>query len=175
MLEALGAKAASVASGLDLWTALRDGGVDGAETSIYFVLANGYYQVAKYLTTNLVFFPLVESFAINERLFQTLTPQQRSILRRAGTVTTASSFVGIRARDQGQLTLMCIAGLKVATSTRSQLVALRRAERPVYAMLSRDRATARRIAQIQTLKKRTKPSPPVRPPAGCSALRGSVR
>ncbi len=168
MLEALGAKAASVASGVELAAALRSGAVDGAETSIYYIFSNGYYQVAKYVTTNLVFFPGVESFAINERVFQALTPQQRSILRRAATATTSMSFVGIGARDQAQLRLLCIAGLRVTSSTSSQLAELRRAEQPVYAMLRRDRATATRIARIQALKKRTKPMPLARTPAGCA-------
>jgi TRAP-type C4-dicarboxylate transport system substrate-binding protein len=169
VLEALGARAASIASGLELWTALRDGGVDGAESSLYYILGNGYYQVAKYVTTNLVFFPSVESFAINERVFRALTPQQRSILTRAGKATTASSFRGIQARDREQLHLLCTAGLKVAASTPSQLAALRKSEQPVYKLLERDRVTARRIAQIHALKKRTKPMPAVRTPAGCAA------
>ncbi len=169
ILAALGTRAASIASGPDLISALKSGTVDGAVTSPLWILRNGYYGAAKYLTTNLIFFPLVGSVAINEHAFETLTPTERSILRKAAAEMTRTSFVGIRARDQLQLRLACLSGLKVATARTSQLSALRRAEQRVYTDLEADRATAARIATIQALKKETKPTSPVRTPTGCAA------
>jgi TRAP-type C4-dicarboxylate transport system substrate-binding protein len=169
ILEALGGKAASIASGPDLFAALKSGTVDGAVSAISYTLFNGYYGAAKYLTTNLVFFPRIDSVGINEQAFEALTPNERSILTKAAAETTRRSFVGIRARDQQQLRLLCRTGLKVATSTSAQLAALRRAEQPVYASLDTNHGTATRIGKIQALKKKTKATPPPRTPAAAPA------
>ena len=169
MLDALGAKAVSLASGPEVIAALKSGTIDGAVTATWFVLLNGYYAAAKYLTTNLVFFPLVRSVGINEQAFRALTPAQRSILTKAGAEMTQASFVGLRARDLQLLRILCADGVKVATSTPAQLTALRRAEQPVYASLDTNRVTASRIAKIEALKKKTKPTRPPAIPAGCAA------
>jgi TRAP-type C4-dicarboxylate transport system substrate-binding protein len=168
ILEALGGKAAAIASGPPLFEALRTGTVDGAATSISFVLLNGYYDAAKYLTLNLVFFPRVDSIAINEEAFEALAPTERSILQKAATETTRESFVGLRTRDQLQLRLLCRVGVKAVTSTAAQLAALRRAEQPVYKALNSHPATRASIAKIQALKRKTKPTPPLTIPAGCA-------
>jgi TRAP-type transport system periplasmic protein len=169
ILEALGAKAASIASGPPEFDALKSGAIDGALSSLAYVLSNGYYGAAKYLTTNLAFFPYTGSIGINEQAFDALTPAERSILTKAAAEMTRRSFVGIRARDQQLLRLLCRTGMRVATSTSAQLAALRRAEQSVYASLNSNHATAARIAKIQALKKRTKATPPLRIPKGCAA------
>jgi C4-dicarboxylate-binding protein DctP len=169
MLGALAANAASVASGHDEFVALKSGTIDGAVTAVWPVLLNGYYGAAKYLTTNLVFFPLVRSVGINEQAFGALTRAQRSILTKAAAEMTRGSFVGRRAHDLQLLRILCADGLKVATSTRAELAALRRAEQPVYRALETNRATAARIAKIQVLKKKTKPTRPLATPKGCAA------
>jgi TRAP-type C4-dicarboxylate transport system substrate-binding protein len=169
ILAALGGKAVAIASGPDEFAALQSGAIDGALTSLTFVLSNGYYGAANYLTANLVFFPYVGSFGINEQAFEALTPAERSILTKAAAETTRESFVGLRARDEQLLRLLCRTGLKIATSTSAQLAALRRAEQPVYASLDTNRATAARITKIQALKKKTKSTAPLRTPTGCAA------
>jgi TRAP-type C4-dicarboxylate transport system substrate-binding protein len=169
ILEALGGKATSIPSGPDLFAALKSGRVDGAVSSLPYVLSNGYYAAAKYLTANLVFFPYVGSVGINEGAFEALTTRERSILARAATEMTRGSFVGIRGRDQQLLRTLCHAGLKIAISTAEQFAALRRAEQPVYASLETNRATSARIRKIQALKKKTKATPPLRIPVGCAA------
>jgi TRAP-type transport system periplasmic protein len=169
ILEALGGKAASIASGPELFAALKSGAVDGAISSIGFTLLNGYYGAAKYLTTNLVFFPRVDSVGINEHAFEALTPHQRAILTAAAVATTPKSSVGLSTRDQQNVGILCRTGLRIANSTAAQIAALRRAEQPVYAYLETNRATAVRIAKIQVLKKKTKPTRPLAIPKGCAA------
>jgi len=169
ILAALGATSASIASGADLIGALTSGTVDGAVTSPGYVLQNGYYGAAKYLTANLVFFPYVGSIGINEKAFEALSSSQRSVLTEAAAEMTRNSFAGIRARDQLQLRLLCTAGMKVATSSATQLATLRRAERSIYASLESNHATALRIARIQALKQKIKPTPPLEIPLGCAA------
>ena len=169
MLEALGATPVQIASGVGLEDALKDGTVDGAETSFGYILLNGYYAVATHVTANLVFYPRVDAISINERAFQALAPHDRTILEKAAAQVTKRSFVGLAARDREQLRLLCAAGLKAAGSTSPQLSALRRTVQPVYETLKEDRATARRIAQIQKLKKGTRAAAPLQVPAGCAA------
>ena len=107
----------SITSGPDLFAALKSGAVDGAVSSLPFILSNGYYGAAKYVTANLVFFPYVGSFGINEDAFEALTPAQCAILAKAATDATRRSFSGVRDRDERLLQLLCRTGLKVATST----------------------------------------------------------
>jgi TRAP-type C4-dicarboxylate transport system substrate-binding protein len=83
IMTALGGSSVAVASGADLVTALQAGSVDGAVTSPGIVLTNGYNSVAKLLTIDLVFFPRVDSVAINERAFEGLRPADRRILMQA--------------------------------------------------------------------------------------------
>jgi len=169
ILEALGGRAVAIASGPPLFEALKAGLVDGAVTSIPFVLLNGYYDAARYLTVNLVLFPRVDSIAINEQAFAALTTTERSILVNAAGETTRESFVGLRTRDQLQLRLLCRSEMKAVTSTPTQLAALRQAEQPVYAMLNSSRATRVLIAKIAALKKKTKPTRPLTIPPGCAS------
>jgi TRAP-type C4-dicarboxylate transport system substrate-binding protein len=112
IVEALGGKAASIASGAPLFAALKSGQINGAVTAIHVVLFNGYYGAAAYLTTNLDFFPVVGSVGINEQAFEALSLQERAILTKAATEMTRKSFAGILARDQQQLGILCRTGLK---------------------------------------------------------------
>jgi TRAP-type C4-dicarboxylate transport system substrate-binding protein len=169
ILDALGARSASIASGPELYSALKSGTVDGAVSSLLYVFSNGYYTAAKYLTVNLAFFPYVGSVGINESAFESLSPSDRAVLVRAAAEMTRRSFAGIRGRDEGLLRILCQAGLEAATATPSQLAELRRAEQPVYAELEADALTARRIKMIQALKKKTKPTLPLSIPSGCAA------
>jgi C4-dicarboxylate-binding protein DctP len=168
ILDAVGGKAVSITSGPDLRAALSSGTVDGAISAFAPIWNNGYWGVAKYVTVNLVFFPVVASAVINEQAFQALTPAERALLTKAAVETTRTSFIGIRARDQQHLNILCRTGLKVARSTNAQLTALRRAVQPVYATLRTSRATAVQIAKIQILKKKTRPSQSVDIPKGCA-------
>ena len=169
ILEALGAVPMEIASSADLSSALQDGTLDGAETSLGYILLNGYQRVASHVTTNLVLFPRVDSIAVNEASFRRLTSKQRSILARAAVETTTRSFAGLQARDQLQLRLLCGVGLKAASSSPADLAAVRSALLPVYATLQEHRPTAARIAQIRKLKKTTRPGAALRIPAGCAA------
>jgi len=169
ILGALGAESEAIASGPDLYSALKTGTVDGAVSSLPYVFTNGYYTAAKYLTTNLVFFPYVGSVGVNEAAFEALTSAQRSAFTKAAAEMTRQSFIGLRGRDEQLLGILCHAGLKIAQSTAAELSAIRRAEQSVYATLKSYPATARQITKIQILKKKTKPTGGLRIPAGCSA------
>jgi TRAP-type C4-dicarboxylate transport system substrate-binding protein len=169
ILAALGGKSAAIASGSDLYNALKTGTVDGAVSSLPYVFSNGYYTAAKYLTPNLVFFPYVGSVGINETAFEALTAPQRSILIKAAAAMTRKSLIGLRTRDQHLLNILCGAGLRIATATTAHLAALRRAEQNVYESLEVNPRTANRITLIQALKSKTKPPPALRVPAGCAA------
>jgi TRAP-type C4-dicarboxylate transport system substrate-binding protein len=168
IMRALGGNAVSIASGPDLFTALQAGSVDGAVTSPGIVIQNGYSSVAKLLTLNVVFFPRIDSVAINEHAFEALSPADRRILEQAAVEMTKRGVKGLRARDELQLKFLCRTGLKVYTSTPAQRAALRRAVQPVYSALEHGPALARPIRQIEALKKRVKPPAPFKIPAGCA-------
>jgi TRAP-type C4-dicarboxylate transport system substrate-binding protein len=167
IMTALGGSSVAVASGADLVTALQAGSVDGAVTSPGIVLTNGYNSVAKLLTIDLVFFPRVDSVAINERAFEGLRPADRRILMQAAVEMRSERWKAC-ARDELQLSVLCRTGLKVYTSTSAQRAAMRRTVRPVYPELEHDLTLARPIRQIEALKKRVNPPAPLQIPAGCA-------
>lgn len=167
-LEALGATAREVASGSDLSAAMKDGSVDGAETSFGYILRNSYQLLAPYLAVNVVLFPRVDAISINEVVFKRLSTNQRAILTKAAAATTRKAFTGLAARDQEQLRLLCLSGLRTSLATAAQLSALRGAVEPVYAELRKHRATASYISQIRKMRKSLASAPSTRPPDNCS-------
>jgi TRAP-type transport system periplasmic protein len=62
-IAALGATPVNVGGGDLLARAMRDGEVDGAETAWEFILANGYYAFARYVTGNVVLFARADASA----------------------------------------------------------------------------------------------------------------
>jgi hypothetical protein len=93
---------------------------------------------------------------------------QRSVLTTAATGATTRSLAGDEGRDGGQVRLLCATQMRIATASAADLRALEAAEQGVYATLGRDTATARSIAQIRKLKKRTAAEPPLQVPTGCA-------
>lgn len=168
-MRALGAQPISVGAGRLLGEALAAGRVDAAETAIEAVYSNRYAGIAKYMTSDVVFFPKVIAIDANERAFQALTPAQQTALRGAAQATAERSTAAAAAREKADAAALCRAGLKFAAATPARLGALVAAVQPVYEALGRDPLTARLVADIRALKQRTAHGPGLALPPGCSA------
>ena len=144
--------------------------VDGEESSF------GRAWVGSVVTANVTFFGKALTLFAGERAFSELSPAQQDVLREAARRTLlhaathpvhdALAFEGVLARQY------CHTPGHIALASDSEIAALVRAARPVYAALDRDPQTRARIARIRKLKATLPPAPRIVVPAGCLADRG---
>jgi TRAP-type C4-dicarboxylate transport system substrate-binding protein len=126
---------------------------DGAELDVNTIGLNTYDVHAKGLTSNVVLWVRPETIFANRQAFERLTPAQQQILRRAGREALVPELARITKDDQAALSAICRRGtLTLATASASDLAALRRAVRPVYAELNKDPFTKALISEIAKLR-----------------------
>jgi len=131
-------------------------GLDGVELDLLTITSNVYDRGARALTGNVVLWPKPQTIVMNRAAFDTLTPEQQRIVRRAGRAALVPELGRDREEERRSGSLICTDGLvPVATAMRADRAALRKAVEPVYQMLERDRATKAWIAQIQRIKATT--------------------
>jgi TRAP-type C4-dicarboxylate transport system substrate-binding protein len=147
---------------------LRERRIDGVEAGAFYILVNGYAHTAPYVPANVVLFARTDVIAINKRAFDGLTPGQRASLREAARQTVrAQRHLGDT--ETQLLEGLCELGARFGVATKAQLAQLEEAERPVYDELARDPEVRGYLEQIQAIKRRTAPDPPLKIPAGCAA------
>jgi TRAP-type C4-dicarboxylate transport system substrate-binding protein len=152
ILRALGAAPVDVGGGEVLGNALRSGRVDAAETAIDVVFRNGYAEVAKYMTSNVVLFPKFASIDANAAMLAALPAPQRDALAKAAAATGRYSTARLEALEAADALALCKQGIRFAAATQAELDALVAAEQPVYEALSTDQVSASVIAGIRALK-----------------------
>jgi TRAP-type C4-dicarboxylate transport system substrate-binding protein len=122
---------------------------DGAELDLNTIAENGFDTGAKTITSNVVFWPRPQTIFANRQVYDLLTAAQRQILRRAGRVALAPEITRIVRDDKEALSAICARNaVSLAGASAAQLAALRRAVRPVFVDLERDRFTKAAIAEI---------------------------
>jgi TRAP-type C4-dicarboxylate transport system substrate-binding protein len=127
--------------------------VDGAELDLNTIAANGYDAQARELTTNVVLWPRPQTIFMNQAAWDRLTPSQREVLRRAGDEALGPELARVENDDAAGLAGICGRGkITLASASPSELAALHRAVRPVYAELERDPVTRELIAGIGKLR-----------------------
>jgi TRAP-type C4-dicarboxylate transport system substrate-binding protein len=124
---------------------------------------------ARYVTANVVLWPLFDVLFTNPARLASLTAQQRGWLRQAAAQAAAGSVSVMAGQDGSYIKQACALGARFATATHADLAALRAALAPVYESLDADPQTKAFIGQIQQLKKTTPPGPAPAIPAGCAA------
>jgi TRAP-type C4-dicarboxylate transport system substrate-binding protein len=126
---------------------------DGAELDVNTIGLNTFDVHAKGLTSNVVLWARPETIFANREAFDRLTPAQRQILRRAGREALAPEIARISKDEQAALSAICRRGtLPLVSASASDLAALRRAVRPVYAELNNDPFTKALISEIGKLR-----------------------
>jgi TRAP-type C4-dicarboxylate transport system substrate-binding protein len=117
-------------------------------------------------TGNITFFGKALTLFIGRPVFETLTKEQRAVLRTAARRTL--EHVVASPRSESALARQFCAGGRIVLATKRDIAQLARAARPVYAELERDPQTKAYIAQIGRLSALTSPPPPLVVPKGCS-------
>jgi len=93
-------------------------------------------------------------------------------LRRAGREALEPAIRRLRTKERDEAGILCRRRrLTLVQATQPELAALRAAVRPVYATLERSAVTRTRIRQIESMKRRLPPEPPV----GCGLPLGRQR
>jgi TRAP-type C4-dicarboxylate transport system substrate-binding protein len=167
VVTALGAKPMEVGGGEDLAEALRTGKVDAAETAIDVVFRNGYSDVAKFMTSNVVLFPKFASIDANAPMVNGLAAPLREALAGAAAATGPHSSAGLADLEDANAAALCRQGIRFASATQAQLDALAAAEKPVYDTLAAAAGTASLIDGIRVLKQQGGLGAGLTVPANC--------
>jgi TRAP-type C4-dicarboxylate transport system substrate-binding protein len=136
---------------------------DGAELDLATIEGQGYDTSVTSLTGNVVLWPRAFVVVANRKVFARLTREQREILRTAGREALTPAIRRLRIEERDEAGILCSRGqLKLLQATNRELAELHAAVRPVYARLERSDMTRARIRQIESMKRRLPPAPPVR-------------
>jgi TRAP-type C4-dicarboxylate transport system substrate-binding protein len=128
---------------------------DGIEYTVSDIQGSGYDDQAKYLTSNVVFWPRPIVVFASRATFARLSPAQRRILERAVADDRMAATKERIGAERADTEILCARRkLRFVTASAADIAALRRAVRPVYARLERDPQTRRFIAEIQRLRAR---------------------
>lgn len=112
----------------ELYLALSQGTVDAEENPVAVIYSSKFYEVQKYLTmTRHVYQSLFQ--VVNARSWAKLTPGQQQIVREESTSAGQAERRQLEAEEQGQITKMEQAGMKVTTP---DLAPFRAAMVPAY-------------------------------------------
>jgi TRAP-type transport system periplasmic protein len=134
--------------------------------------------VAGVVAGNVLLLPKLNTLFANPESVNRLSRDQRLALRRAAARTRAH-VTATRPSAQAALDAFCSGGRGASPSgggravlaSTSQLAMLRRATRPVYARLRRDRTTDELIERIEAVKGSLPPVPTAHLPRGCSVAK----
>lgn len=132
-------------------------GFAGIEQQVSSIEGNHYDRIGKYLTANVNLWPRPIVLFANGKFFGRLTSVQQNILRKAVAAAITAQTAFERDDQRAGARALCRAGrlgsLRLVTASPSDLVALRRAVRPVFDRLREDPLTRHSIAAIVQLKR----------------------
>ena len=123
-------------------------GIDGAETA--FSLGRDLPALGTF-TANITFYPKVNALVANDEMLDSLSDDQRDVLRQAATDTTAYA-VDTNPTEHDLAEQYCADGGSVALADAADLAELAELAAPVLAELEADDTTRRIIGEIRELK-----------------------
>jgi TRAP-type C4-dicarboxylate transport system substrate-binding protein len=160
LLRALGATPAHV-SNAAVVAAIVHRRIDGAELSLGNALGGSI------VTGNVTFFGKALTLFVGGSVLESLTEEQRSVLR-AAAARTLRHVVATSPSESALAQRFCADNGRIVFASKQDLAELAHAAKPVYAELERDQQTRAYIAQIRKLKASTPPARPLVAPKGCS-------
>jgi TRAP-type C4-dicarboxylate transport system substrate-binding protein len=152
-----------------LWfaTGATIAGLDGIEQPVSWIQGSRYDRVGKYLTTNVVLWAQPIVLFANGSAFARLTPGQRRALKQAASHDVTGQTKVVADYERSDTASLCAhERLRFLAARATDLAALRRAARPVYEQLERDRETRRFIAEIESMRGRLRAALSVVPSCG---------
>lgn len=167
-IRALGADPTSIPVG-EIYSAMRDGTVDGMEANLGLVQTNKLYEVAKYITMNVNLWPFPTVLVMNQSDFDELSAEQQTVISDAAAAIPGFSIDILTAPSELPQTL-CDEGVRFAIATPQQLAQFQTASEATIAELSKDATTKGFIEQIQALAEGLgEPAAAAPLPEGCTA------
>jgi TRAP-type C4-dicarboxylate transport system substrate-binding protein len=143
--------------------------IDGAELALGNAPSNGT------VTANVTFFGKALTLFAAREAFQRLTTQQRDLLMEAAK-QTLKHVIATSPTERALAAAFCRqSGARIVLASTSQLAALARASRPVFAELERNAETSSFIAKIRRLRATTPAPPPLVVPRSCSRVKRGVK
>ena len=131
-----------------VFTGLRGHELDAVESSPKSILANAYFNVARYLSAYAIY-PKFESIVFSRRAWNRLSGDQQAAIRTAADETLAAAASQIAEQEAADLTQLCQAHVRVVTPSPLQLEALRRATQRTVSMLAADATAASVLASMR--------------------------
>jgi TRAP-type C4-dicarboxylate transport system substrate-binding protein len=129
--------------------------LDGAELEPTFIEEGRLDDPGTSLARNVGLWPRVLVVVANTKVWQSLTRDQRDLLRRAGRSALDPATGRLAREERDQTTILCRRRqLALVAASDAQLAALRRAVQPVYQQMRREPDEEALLEQIVTLKDR---------------------
>lgn len=156
----------------EVYNSLKNGTVTGMEANLGLIATAKFYEVAKYVTGNVNFWPFPHALTINRNIWNSLSPADRDVLRKAAS-GYASYSIGVVSKKSTLPQDLVNCGIKYVYASKGELKKFENRGRSAYAVLSRrDATTGRFIREIQAIKKKfkaPKPKPlPTRATGACT-------
>jgi TRAP-type transport system periplasmic protein len=168
-IRALGADATSIPVG-EVYSALRDGTVDGMEANLGLIQTLQLYEVARFVTMNVNLWPFPTVLVMNQSNFDALSADQQQIITDAAEQIPGFS-IDILTQPSDLPQTLCDEGIRFALADDSALAQFQQASEATITELSAaDEETGNFIQQIQELRDGLG-DPPAGPPIpeGCTA------
>lgn len=135
----------------DMYSALRDGTVDGMEANLGLVQTYQLYEVAKYVTMNVNLWPFPTVLVMNQASFDALSSEQQQIITEAAAGIPDFSIEILTAPSDLPETL-CEEGVRFAFASEQELAQFAQASEATITELSKNDETKRFIDQILELR-----------------------
>jgi TRAP-type C4-dicarboxylate transport system substrate-binding protein len=129
---------------------IASGKVQGSEFDIPLYLANGYTTEAPYVTANVVLWPKIFVLSVSQKLWDSLTDQQKGWIQAAAEAGTKAS-VDATYDETTTARALCDVGVRFFDATPAQLGALHRAVAPVINDLANDPVNGPLLSKVQQI------------------------
>ena len=147
--------------GADVYQALQNGTVDGVEANLPLIYTQKWYEVGKYVTGNVNFWPFPTVLVVNKAVYDALTADQQKALTDAAEGITKTSIEIFTTPGSTVAQDLVNCGIEYVTSTPAQLTALQNASATAVGQLGAD--TQDYVTEIEAEKEALGP-PPTPPP-----------
>ena len=144
----------------DVTQALQNGTVDGVEANLPLIYTQKWYEVGKYVTGNVNFWPFPTVLAVNKEVYDGLSAEAQEALTTAAGNITATSVAIFTTPGSTVAQDLVNCGIEYVTSTPAQLTALQNAAASAVAQLSPE--SQEYVTQIEAEKEAL--GPPAAPP-----------
>jgi TRAP-type C4-dicarboxylate transport system substrate-binding protein len=129
-LRTLGARPVTDLDAHQARDALAEQTLDGVESDLNAIGANGYAVVAPYLTDNLALFAKAEVLAIRKDVLDRMSRADQDAVRAAA--RAAAERTDPAAAERSELANLCAAGVKLVSAPAREVASIRRAAQRIY-------------------------------------------